>query len=226
MPGTLSIVATPIGNLEDITRRAERILAEADLVVCEDTRVSSKLFAHLKLKKKTLSIHEHSVERQIEGIIAELLKGKNIAYVSDAGTPGVNDPGGKLVAAAFEQGIPVSPIPGPSALTAAISICGFPMDDFAYLGFAPHKKGRETFFKNIANKKEASIFFESTHRIEKTLIALQATLDPKRLICVGRELTKLHESIYRGPSEEVAKHLHATSLKGEFVIVVAPSTFT
>jgi 16S rRNA (cytidine1402-2'-O)-methyltransferase len=153
-----------------------------------------------------------------------LLKGENAAYVSDAGTPGVNDPGGKLVADALEQGIAVIPIPGASALTAAISVCGFPMENFTYLGFAPHKKGRQTFFKEIAERSEAVVFFESTHRLLKALESLSSTLD-KRLTFIGRELTKMHETLYRGTAQEVLEQVKATSDKGEAVIVVAPKNF-
>lgn len=225
MSGTLFIVATPIGNLEDITLRASRVLAEVDLVVCEDTRVSSKLLKAYNLSKKTVSVHEHSLDKQIQNVIDELKQGQNIAYVSDAGTPGVNDPGGKLAAVAQNKGLKIVPIPGPSSLTAAISICGFPMDEFVYLGFAPHKKGRETFFKQIAAIESSVIFFESTHRIAKALESLKTVLAETRLVCVGRELTKMHETIYRGPIAKVAAQIQDTSLKGEFVIIIGPQKY-
>ncbi len=222
MSGTLFIVATPIGNLEDLTFRALRILKEVDAVVCEDTRVTGKLLKHFAISKLLHSLHEHSDEAHINRCVDELLSGKSIAYVSDAGTPGVNDPGGKLVEAAIRKGVTVVPIPGPSALTAAISVCGFPMDEFTYLGFVPHKKGRETMFKEIAARESASVFFESTHRIEKTLSQLMVFLKKDRKVFVGRELTKMHETLYRGTIEEVTKRLQSTSLKGEFVVIVAP----
>lgn len=225
MPGTLWIVATPIGNLEDLTMRAARVLREADLVVCEDTRVTSKLLKALEISKKTLSLHEHSDAGKIRSLIEMLERGQSIAYVSDAGTPGVNDPGGKLCAAAFHAGFSPMPIPGASALSGAISVCGFPMERFSYVGFAPHKKGRETFFRELAEREEATVFFESTHRIEKAIVALQKELDPKRLVCICRELTKMHETILRGPIDEIAKKLHDSSLKGEFVIIIAPVNF-
>ncbi len=226
MNGTLYIVATPIGNLEDITLRAKRVLGTCDLIVCEDTRVSGKLLKMMDISKPMLSLHEHTSDQQLKQIVEKIEAGKSIAYVSDAGTPGVNDPGGKLVEAAMVQGLSVVPIPGPSALTAAISVCGFPMEHFTYLGFAPHKKGRETFFRELGEREEASVFFESTHRIEKALGSLQSVLDAKRLIFVGRELTKMHETLYRGSIDEIAQKLHATSLKGEFVIIVCPKHFT
>lgn len=155
-------------------------------------------------------------------LVSQLQSGKSLAYVSDAGTPGVNDPGGKLVERCFEEGIPVVPIPGPSAVTAAMSVCGFPMEEFVYLGFVPHKKGKETMMKEVATRQTASIFFESTHRILKTLQSLANVLSVDRQIFIGRELTKMHETLYRGTVDEVVKQLQATSTKGEFVIIVAP----
>ena len=223
MSGTLFVVATPIGNLEDVTERARRVLSEVDAVVCEDTRITSKLLAHASIAKPLLSIHEHSDADRIRQIVGRLEKGESFAYASDAGTPGVNDPGGKLVAACFDRSIAVVPIPGPSALTAAISVCGFPMDDFTYVGFIPHKKGRETLFREISERKTPTIFFESTHRIEKTLSSLSAVLSPDRTIFIGRELTKMHETLYRGTIADVKSALQASSLKGEFVIIIGPS---
>lgn len=222
MPGTLYLVATPIGNLEDMTLRGLRVLKEAEVIVCEDTRVTSKLLAHFEIKKPLLSLHEHSKGDQVARIVGEIGRGKNVAYVSDAGTPGVNDPGGKLAAAALEAGIKTVPIPGPSALTAAISVCGFPMDDFVYAGFVPHKKGRQTFFKTVAEREMPTVFFESTHRIEKTLASLSEVLSGGRLVFIGRELTKLHETLYRGTIDEVANQIQAGSSKGEFVIIIGP----
>lgn len=227
MPGILSIVATPIGNLEDITLRGLKTLKEADLIACEDTRVASKLLSGVGLAKKPLlALHEHTDEKKVQEVVAQLRQGAHVAYVSDAGTPGVNDPGGKLVAAAMEAGITVTPLPGPSVLSAAISVCGFPMDEFSYLGFAPHKKGRETFFRELAARTESCIFLESTHRIEKALESLSKELNPARGIFIGRELTKMHETLYRGTIDGVATAVHATSLKGEFVIIIAPSRFS
>jgi 16S rRNA (cytidine1402-2'-O)-methyltransferase len=227
MPGILFLVATPIGNLEDMTVRGLRTLKEVDLIACEDTRVAAKLLSVLELPKKPMvAIHEHADERKVANVVDQLKKGMQVAFVSDAGTPGVNDPGGKLVEAAFEAGMTIVPIPGPSALTAAISVCGFPMDDFTYLGFAPHKKGRETFFREVAERKEASVFLESTHRIGKAMESLAKELDPKRGIFIGRELTKMHETLYRGTVGQVSASLASTSLKGEFTIIIAPARFT
>ncbi|QQR60582.1 16S rRNA (cytidine(1402)-2'-O)-methyltransferase [Candidatus Uhrbacteria bacterium] len=223
MAGILYIVATPIGNLEDITLRALRTLKEADAIACEDTRVSGKLLKHYEIKKTLIALHEHSADKIVERIAGEIKQGRSIAYISDAGTPGVNDPGGKLVAACVQHGIKIEPIPGPSALTTAISVCGFAMDDFVYLGFAPHKKGRQTFFQEVAAREIPTVFFESTHRIGKAMESLAATLPKDRQIFIGRELTKMHETLYRGTVDEAAKQLQATSSKGEFVIIVGPA---
>jgi 16S rRNA (cytidine1402-2'-O)-methyltransferase len=222
MPGKLSIVATPIGNLEDVTLRALKTLKECDEIACEDTRVTGKLMSLLEMKKPLSSLHEHSTDSAILRILKSIREGSHIVYVCDAGTPGVNDPGGKLVQAAFEAGIPVEPIPGVSAMTTAISVCGFPMDDFVYSGFVPHKKGRETFFAEVSERKVCTIFFESTHRIDKCIESLKKHLDPTRNIFVGRELTKMHETLYRGTAETVQVALKATSTKGEFVLIVGP----
>ncbi len=220
MSGLLSIVGTPIGNLEDITARAVRVLGEADAIACEDTRVTSKLLAHLKIAKPLVSVHEHSNLKAVNTLVSRMKAGERIAYVCDAGTPGMNDPGGKLVEAASEAGIKIEVIPGPSALTAAISVCGFPMDDFTYIGFIPHKKGRETLFKQMAEREMPTIFLESTHRIMKTLEALAKHLDSNRKIFVGRELTKIHETHYRGLITDVVQQLKTTSTKGEFIVII------
>jgi len=223
MSGTLSIVATPIGNMEDMTFRAVRILTEADAIACEDTRVTVKILERYKLPHKPLiSLHHHSPETKIKEVIDAIRGGQNIAYVTDAGTPGMNDPGGKLVERAFEAGVTIVPIPGPSVLTAAISSCGFPMEHFAYIGFLPHKKGRSTIIREIAQREEATIFLESTHRIEKALDELTAALEPSRKIYIGRELTKKFETHLRGTAEEVRGLLKEGSIKGEFVVVVGP----
>lgn len=224
MIGTLYIIATPIGNLEDMTHRAVRILREVDLIACEDTRVSSRLLSHYEIHKPLVACFEHSSIGQLNRILDALMSGSSVAYISDAGTPGVNDPGGKLIEAATKAKFPISivPIPGASALTTAISVCGFPMDEFVYLGFVPHKKGRETMFREIAAREVPSVFFESTHRIEKTLESLAKVLEPTRSLFIARELTKLHETLYRGPIEHVRAALQATSIKGEFVVIVGP----
>lgn len=221
MNGTLSIVATPIGNLEDITLRALRVLKEADYVLCEDTRVTGKLLKHYDIKAKTIRYDAHASDRTHEEIIADLLAGKHIALVSDAGTPGVSDPGVLLVARARLAGARIDAIPGASALTAAFSIAGIPGNQFTFLGFAPQKKGRETFFKDIATAALPTIFFESTHRIMKTLDALK-THAPAKKILIAREITKLHEEVVKGSAEELLRYFteHTDHQKGEFVVIL------
>lgn len=222
----LYLVATPIGNLKDITLRALETLKAADVIACEDTRVTSKLLRAYEIAKPLVSLHEHTADRKIRDLVEALKGDRNVAYVSDAGTPGLNDPGGKLVEAAMAEGIPVTPIPGPSALTAAVSVCGFPMHDFTYVGFIPHKKGKQTELKAIADRRGATVFFESSHRILKTLESLATVLDGKRLVFVGRELTKMHETLYRGAIDEVLDKLQHTSVKGEFTVIIAPANFS
>lgn len=222
MNGTLYIVATPIGNLRDLTERARETLSSVDVVVCEDTRVGGKLLHHLALKKPLMSVHERSDEAHLQDVITELKKGKNVAYISDAGTPNMNDPGGKLVERATEAGIPVVPIPGASALTAAISVCGFPMNVFRYLGFLP-KKGLRNVFAQIASDETSCAFLESPHRIHKTLDGLAEVIGGARNVFIGRELTKMHETLYRGTIAEVKAALGKTSGKGEYIVIVGPS---
>lgn len=216
------MIATPIGNLEDISARALRTMREVDMIYCEDTRVTLKLLNAEGIKKPLHSYHAQSKPSVIEEILSELKSGKQLAYVSDAGTPGLNDPGGKLVAAAFDAHIKTVPIPGPSAVTTAASVCGFPMEKFSYRGFAPHKNKRKKFFEEAAALAEPVIFFESTHRIMKALELLKEILPSGRQLFIGRELTKAHESLYRGTIDEVIAELQATSTKGEFVIVLGP----
>jgi 16S rRNA (cytidine1402-2'-O)-methyltransferase len=223
MPGILSFVSTPIGNLQDITLRAIDVFRKADAVACEDTRVTRKLLsAHGIEAKRLVSIHQHTAENALRKLIQDIDEGQRIAYASDAGTPGVNDPGGRLAELAYEQGVRIEIIPGASALTAAIAACGFPMEHFTYVGFIPMKKHRARVLKDIGGRGEATIFFESTHRIEKTMAELSAYLDPERLVYVGRELTKLYETHLRGSISSVRRQLENASTKGEFTVIVAP----
>lgn len=222
----LSIVATPIGNLEDITLRAIRTLREADIILAEDTRSAAKLLAHLDIKGKTVwRYDEHSHEKMLPKIIEALKSGKHLALTTDAGTPGISDPGSRLVAALLNvlPSLKIEPIPGPSALAAAISVSGFAMDEFVFLGFPPHKKGRETFFKNLTKEERAIVLYESPHRIIKTLESLTKVLAPNRQIMLGRELTKTFETIYRGNAHEVLNQLKNSPIKGEFVLIIGPS---
>ena len=220
----LYIVTTPIGNLEDFSPRAQRILNEVDFIACEDTRVTKKLTDHFNIQKSLISFHAQSSAVKMKEILDLLQEGNDLALVSDAGTPGINDPGGKLIEEAlklFGDEISIIPIPGPSALTTILSISGFPAELFTYLGFPPNKKGREKFFKNIVQTEETVVFLESTYRIIKALETLKELM-PNRKIVVGRELTKLYESVYRGTSEEVLEKIKKGSTKGEFVVVLSP----
>ena len=220
--GTLYVVATPIGNLEDITLRALRIFKEVDYILCEDTRVTGKLLSHYEIKKLLKRYDAHTSEGVHEGILADLAAGKNIALVSDAGTPGVSDPGVFLVARARVAGARIDAVPGASALTTAFSIAGIAGNQFTFLGFVPQKKGRETFFKGLATLPQPTVFFESTHRIIKTLEALEKFL-PLSEVSLGRELTKLHEEMLIGTPSELLHILNTNTVKqkGEFVVIVS-----
>jgi 16S rRNA (cytidine1402-2'-O)-methyltransferase len=228
---TLYVVSTPIGNLEDLTFRGLRLLKEVDLILCEDTRVTKKLLDHYQIKTPTLSYHQHSKLRKIDYIIQLLKQGKNLALVSDAGTPGISDPGNRLIGEIIKNEnlnnsrsriISIVPIPGPSAVTAAASISGFPMDKFIFLGFPPAKRKRKEFFEEIANSKYPVIFYESPYRILKTLKELISFIGNLREIVVCRELTKKFETIYRGKVEQIIKDLESdkNNLRGEFVVIV------
>jgi 16S rRNA (cytidine1402-2'-O)-methyltransferase len=230
---TLYIVATPIGNLEDISKRALRMLSEVDLILCEDTRVTKKLLNYYGIKTPVLSYHQHSKLRKIDYILELLRGGKKLALVSDAGTPGISDPGNQLIheISAISQSarsyalenkeleVKVVPIPGPSAVTAAASISGFPMDKFIFLGFPPTKKKRKKFFEEAVNSKYPVIFYESPHRIIKTLEELRI-MNKELKIVVARELTKKFETIYRGNIEKVIEGIKKDGTKGEFVVVI------
>jgi len=223
--GIIYIVATPIGNLEDVSKRALRILSEVDLILCEDTRITKRLLDYYQIKTPTLSYHQHSQLKKVEEIIQLLKNGKNLALVSDAGTPGISDPGNKLIAQVQPvQLAQVQPVPGPSALAAAASVAGFPMDRFVFLGFPPVKKKRKKFFEEAVSFKYPVIFYESPYRILKTLKELSSLLIEKELsslrIVVCRELTKKFETIYRGSVNDVLAKLTQGETRGEFVIIL------
>ena len=219
--GTLYIIATPIGNLEDFSFRALRILQEVDLVLCEDTRVTKKLLAHYKIGKSLLSYHQHSKEGKMQEILDMLCQGKNLALVTDAGTPGVSDPGNELVAFLLEKkpGMRVVPIPGPSAVVALASVAGIPMDKFLFMGYPPHKKGRKKFFEEVVQSVHPVIFYESPFRVLKSLREIYS-LNPSVFAVVGRELTKKFETVYRGTIQKILAQLKEEKPRGEFVIVV------
>ncbi len=225
--GTLSVVATPIGNLADITYRAVEALRTADAIACEDTRVTSKLLARYDIQKPLLVYHAQSGKLATTRVLAQLGEGKHIALVTDAGTPGISDPGTALVAEVRERlgdAVRIESIPGPSALTAALSIAGVPTNEFTFLGFLPHKKGRQTLMKEIAAMERTAVFYESPHRIEKALVELQETLPEGRQVTVMRELTKIYESAVSGTADELVDHFktHPTEVRGEFVVIVSP----
>lgn len=223
---TLYIVATPIGNLEDISQRALRILKEVDCILSEDTREIKKLLHYFKIRTKTISYHQHSGLARTEKIIGLLKEEKDLALVSDAGTPGLSDPGNKLieeVVSALGKAVKIVPVPGPSALTAAISISGFPMDRFLFLGFPPQKNKRKKFFQNLIQSSYPVVFYESPHRIIKTLKELEETAQLSETflkLCLCRELTKRFETIYRGDIKKVREELERERIRGEFVVIV------
>jgi len=220
----LYIVATPIGNLEDITYRAVRILGEVDLIACEDTRQTHKLLEHYGIQKPTVSYHEHNEERTAD-LIARLLGGATIALVSDAGMPLVSDPGYRLVRAAVENGIPVQPIPGPSATLTALAASGLPTDSFRFGGFLPHKPGqRAKLLEALAEEQATLIFYEAPHRILEALEAIETVLGPRPVV-VARELTKIHEEFLRGTAAEIRVQLESRdAIKGEMTLLIGKAT--
>ena len=217
----LSIVATPIGNLEDITMRALRVMRECDYILCEDTRVTGKLLAHYEIKKPLRRYDAHAGAHIHAQVIEDLSAGKKVVLVSDAGTPGVSDPGVLLVQRARMAEVPIEVVPGPSAVTAAVSLAGITGNQFAFWGYAPQKKGRQTFFNKINESKIPVVFFESTHRIMKALESL-AEYCPTAKVYLGRELTKIHEELLVGSAQELFDKLAVESVKqkGEFVVIV------
>lgn len=219
--GKLYIVATPIGNLGDITLRALETFKSVDFILCEDTRVTGKLLVHFEIKPPTMSYHQHSQSDKVEKIISLLEEGKDLALVTDAGTPGISDPGNELINQLTNKqldNLSIIPIPGVSAVTTALSISGFPTDKFLFLGFPPHKNKRQKFFKEVAEAEHTVCFYESSHRVKKCLDELQRVLKPEVKIVICRELTKQFESIYRGTVGGLSS-MHVVE-KGEFVIVV------
>lgn len=223
--GTLYIVATPIGNMEDITIRALRILKEVDYILCEDTRTTQNLLNKYEIKTKTMSYHAHSTDGKESTIINLIKGGKNLALVSDAGTPCISDPGVMLVSnlrKEFGLDAKVSPIPGPSALISALSASGISSAEFTFLGFLPHKKGRVKIFNEIKESDKVIVFYESTHRILKTLSSLDTYL-PKSQIMIAREITKQFEEFVKGTPGELLNYLNNNKVKqkGEFVVIVS-----
>lgn len=225
--GTLFVVATPIGNLEDITLRALRILTEVDIILCEDTRTTGKLLKqHTITPKKLVSYNAHATKGKHSFIIQALTDGQQVALVSDAGTPGISDPGVLLikeVREALNGNVHIVTVPGPSALIAALSIAGISGNMFTFLGFLPHKKGRQTLMKEMTESVHTVIFYESTHRITKALTEIKEVM-PNRQVHLARELTKIYEEVLSGTAEELLSLLSQKpeKTKGEFVVIVEP----
>ena len=221
----LYIVATPIGNLEDITLRAINTLKSVDFIAAEDTRHAKILLRKYAIETPLTSFHARTGDGKTKHICDRIKKGASAALISDAGTPGISDPGFKLTSLAVKQGIEIIPIPGPSALITLISAAGFPTDRFTFHGFIPHKKGRQTLIKSFLSVEVSQVFYESVHRFPRLLEELSEWVGADRRICVGRELTKMHEEIFRGSVKAAQSHFVKENTKGEFVVIVAPKNF-
>jgi 16S rRNA (cytidine1402-2'-O)-methyltransferase len=219
----LYLVPTPIGNLEDITLRAIRVLGEVDGILAEDTRNSGQLLKHLNISKPLYSHHAHNEHTGVPGVIKMLKEGKSLALISDAGTPGISDPGYLLVKACVDNGIEVESLPGATAFVPALVNSGFPTDRFVYEGFLPHKKGRQTRWKALAEEERTIVLYESPHRLVKALEQIIEFISSDRLVMVGREISKLHEQMVRGSATEVLAYFvaHPDKVRGEIVIVIA-----
>ena len=220
--GRLILVPTPIGNLGDLTRRAEEVLREADVIACEDTRHSSRLLQHYDIDTPKVSLHEHNEAMRSAALIEEIKMGKVVALISDAGSPSISDPGQRFVQRCFAEGIPYDVLPGPSAVITALVGSGLPTETFYYGGFLPNKSGqRKRVLTEALSREETCIFFESPHRLVRSLEVL-ANDSPERLVCVARELTKRHQEFRRGPVRALAEHYAAQPPKGEITLVLAP----
>lgn len=220
MAGCLHVVSTPIGNLEDVTLRALRVLREVELIAAEDTRRTARLLQHYSISTRTTSLHEHNERQKLPGLIARLREGARIALVSDAGTPGVSDPGTQLVGAAHEAGVKVEVVPGPSAVMAGLAASGFSAEPFKFMGFPPvRSKTRKLWLESVGSASETLVFFEAPHRILRTLGELEL-ISGERPIIVCRELTKLHEELVKGPISAVRRQLREP--RGEYVVVCGP----
>lgn len=221
MQGKLFIVPTPVGNLEDMTFRAIRVLKEADLILAEDTRTSSVLLHHYEIKSRMLSHHKYNEHKTVEAIKNEILAGRNVALISDAGTPGISDPGFLLVRTCAAEGIEIQTLPGATACIPAIVSSGLPCDKFCFEGFLPQKKGRQTMLKRLSTETRTMIFYESPYRLVKTLDQMAEFFGEERECSVAREISKLHEEHKRGSLSEVAAWYKEHEPKGEIVIIVA-----
>lgn len=217
----LLIVPTPVGNLEDITLRAIRLLKEADIIFAEDTRTSGNLLRHFEIKKQLLAYHKFNEHRIVEQITERIKNGEKVVLISDAGTPSISDPGFLLVRECIENGLEVECLPGPTALIPALVNSGFPSDKFCFEGFLPQKKGRQKIFNKLKDEERTMIFYESPFRLLKTLQQFSDSFGKDRNACVSRELTKIYEENIRGTFEELIAHFSSKTVKGEIVIVVA-----
>lgn len=225
-PGELYVVATPIGNLADLTERARAILGSVDLVACEDTRTTGVLLSRFGIRRELVAYHEHNELEAAERLCDALAAGKSLALVSDAGTPAISDPGFRLVRACRRRGLPVVPVPGANAVISVLSAAGLPTNGFLFAGFLPPKSSaRLAFLEKYRDFEFTLAVYESCHRIDKFVHEIAATLGPDRMLCVAKEVTKLHETFLVGRAAEVEARLAKTSLKGEFVVLVAPSDF-
>jgi 16S rRNA (cytidine1402-2'-O)-methyltransferase len=217
---SLTLVPTPIGNLEDITLRALNVLKSVDTILAEDTRTSGILLKHFGIEKKLQSFHIFNEHKTLVGLIDRFKKGERMALVSDAGTPGISDPGFLLVRECLKEGIDVECLPGPTAFVPALVKSGFPTDRFVFEGFIPHKKGRQTWFKTLANEERTIVCYESPHRLIKTLEQIVEYFGSERLVSVSRELTKLYEETETGNAADVLQHFNSKEVKGEIVVVI------
>lgn len=217
---TLILVPTPVGNLEDITLRALRILKEADCIYAEDTRVTRKLLNHFEIQKPVYPYHAHNEHKTLDFVLDKIKENTMTVLVSDAGTPAISDPGFLLVRACVEAGISVSCLPGPTALIPALVGSGFPCDRFCFEGFLPHKKGRQTKLKELALEERTIVLYESPHRLVKCLGQIAEFFEPDRKVCVVREISKIYEEFKRGEAVEVQKYYEANPPKGEIVIII------
>lgn len=222
--GIIYLVSTPIGNLEDITFRAVRTLKESEYIFAEDTRKARILFQKFEIKSQLDSFHSYSKEEKIQRIIHLARTGHRISIISEAGTPGISDPAYKLVKEAIRNDIPISPIPGATAVVPAIIASGLPTDKFFFIGFLPQKKGRKKLLESLKDFPYTMVIYESVHKLEKTLKELANTFG-NRYICIAREITKMHESFYRGFIENIIQKMDSIPLKGEFVLVIAGTQF-
>jgi 16S rRNA (cytidine1402-2'-O)-methyltransferase len=219
--GKLVLIPTPIGNLEDITMRAIRILSECDFILAEDTRVAKKLLNHLEISKPIQSFHIHNEHKVLNNFIEKIQNSILVALVSDAGTPGISDPGFLLVRACIENEIEVECLPGPTALIPALVVSGFPTDRFIFEGFLPHKKGRQTRIQEICKEERTTVLYESPHRINKLLLQLKEYIQPERQIAIVREISKYYEEVLRGNVDEIIQIANSKELKGEIVVVIS-----